>query len=68
MAKTKEEVKDEGNLCPSCRLKDKKVVMTQREPGVLACPQCNTWIADPKYEETKEQKRKRLEAELAALN
>jgi len=57
-----------SNACPDCYARKKKVViMKNRGPDTLECSECHSWRPDEKFMETKEQKRKRLEAELAAL-
>ena len=57
-------------LCPDCLNKKppKKVTMTRRDKNSLECGSCCAWMSDPKYIESKEEARFRLEAELAALD
>lgn len=53
--------KEQSNLCPNC----KEGVMT-REGDHLTCSKCHAW--KPLKEETKAEKKARLEKELKALD
>lgn len=65
--KTKVEAKSKDTLCPSCLMKDEKVVMTQRSPMELECPKCNCWMPKPGYKETKADEVARLKARISVL-
>lgn len=65
--KEKNEGRINPNTCQEC-LKNGRgnVTMTRRDQKSLECPKCHCWKLDPQWNETKEEKVKRLEAELAA--
>jgi len=41
--------------------------MTPRGPDTLVCPKCKRWMPNPTYKESIEEKKARLQAEIAAL-